>query len=346
MFSNQLRKKPVAVHLFGQDFAFFRDGTKAYALRDRCPHRGIPLSMGRRVFPGTISCCYHGWTYNLQNGHLVAVLTDGPDSPICGKVNVETFPVEERAGIIWLYYGTDSPPPVEANIPEELLRKNTVIEGRFTDRDGDWRYAAENGIDEGHAKFLHRTAFFVFFLRGPAWILSNMVPEEGGWITRKPKSIGFEGEYPGLGRWPEKRFWKILKKNIRVSIRLPGILRVFYGRWYHFEWYIPVDEGRHRYAQIALKHASPVGSLLFRLSYWTYIHWALHIFFNNQDSEVVKFMRTPPEHLYRPDNSIIAWRKMCEKNLVETKGSAKLSQERPDGAQQIVQPLETGGDMV
>ena len=316
MLSRELRKKPVPIRLFGQEFAFFRDGGKAYALRDRCPHRGIPLSMGRKVFPGTISCRYHGWTYDLNTGRLVAVLTDGPDSPICGKVNVDSYAVEERAGIIWLYHGTGNPPPVETHIPEELLRPNAVLQGRFTDRIGDWRYAAENGIDEGHAKFLHRTAFFVFFLRGPAWVLSQMVPEKDGWITRQPKSVGFEAEYPGLGRWPKKRFWKVLQGNIRVAIRLPGILRVFYGKWYHFEWYMPVDEGRHRYGQIALKHTSPLGAFLFRLRYWTYIRWALHILFNNQDSEVVKFMRTPPEYLYRPDNSIIAWRRLCERDLI------------------------------
>jgi phenylpropionate dioxygenase-like ring-hydroxylating dioxygenase large terminal subunit len=31
---------------------------------------------------------YHGWTYALDDGQLVAVITDGPDSPICGKATV------------------------------------------------------------------------------------------------------------------------------------------------------------------------------------------------------------------------------------------------------------------
>ena len=28
--------------------------------------------------------------------------------------------------------------------------------GRITARPGNWRYAAENGFDEAHAKYLHR----------------------------------------------------------------------------------------------------------------------------------------------------------------------------------------------
>jgi hypothetical protein len=118
-----------------------------------------------------------------------------------------------------------------------------------------------------------------------------------------------------------------LQGKVRVSIRLPGVLRVFYGKWYHFEWYMPADRGRHRYGQIALKHASPLGALLFRLRYWTYTRWALHIFFNNQDSEVVELMRTPPEYLYRPDNSLIAWRKMCEQALAQQSIEAPARQD-------------------
>ena len=38
------------------------DGGKAFAMRDSCPHRGIPLSAG--WFDGeTIMCKYHGWRF-------------------------------------------------------------------------------------------------------------------------------------------------------------------------------------------------------------------------------------------------------------------------------------------
>jgi phenylpropionate dioxygenase-like ring-hydroxylating dioxygenase large terminal subunit len=321
MFSRALGGKPVSLRLFGEDVAFFRDGGKAYAVLDRCPHRGIPLSLARKEFPGTISCVYHGWTFDLKTGVMVAALTDGADSPIAGKRSVRTFPVEERAGLVWLFYGSGTPTPLESDIPEELLREDAVLQGRFTDRPGDWRYAAENGIDEGHVKFLHRNALFVRFFRAPSCILSEMVPQQDGWVLRQPKTITFGGDYPGLGWWPKPSFWKFLTARIRVSIRLPGMLRVFYGAWYHFEWYYPSENGRHRYGQIALKHAPAFGRLLFRIRYWLYIRWVLHVLFNNQDSQVVQLMKTPPEQLYRPDNSIIAWRRMCERDITSQEGT-------------------------
>ncbi len=55
---------------------------------------------GKFVFPGTVSCRYHGWTYDLASGRLVAALTDGLDLPLVGKVCLKSYPVEERRGII------------------------------------------------------------------------------------------------------------------------------------------------------------------------------------------------------------------------------------------------------
>src|SRR5258708_5573013 len=40
---------------------------RAFALRDSCPHRGMPLSAG--VFDGeTLECCYHGWKFEPRSG--------------------------------------------------------------------------------------------------------------------------------------------------------------------------------------------------------------------------------------------------------------------------------------
>jgi nitrite reductase/ring-hydroxylating ferredoxin subunit len=156
-WSRQIGARPYTVRLLGDPIMLRREQEKIYAFYDQCPHRGIPLSVGRQEFPGTWSCRYHGWTYDLESGVLKAALTDGPDSPICGKVRVRTYPVEERAGLVWVWMGVEAPTvPVEADIPEEFLGPDTVVVGRITDRDGNWRYAAENGFDSSHAKYLHR----------------------------------------------------------------------------------------------------------------------------------------------------------------------------------------------
>src|SRR4051794_28652878 len=40
---------------------------KAFAMRDTCPHRGIPLSCGR-VYGEQLECCYHGWRFDVHSG--------------------------------------------------------------------------------------------------------------------------------------------------------------------------------------------------------------------------------------------------------------------------------------
>ncbi len=95
-WSKHVGRKPIQVTLCGEKIMLIRERGKVYALHDRCPHRGVPLShpMGSQEFPGTWTCCYHGWTFDLETGRLVAAITDGPESPICGKVAVRTYPVE------------------------------------------------------------------------------------------------------------------------------------------------------------------------------------------------------------------------------------------------------------
>jgi phenylpropionate dioxygenase-like ring-hydroxylating dioxygenase large terminal subunit len=318
LWSRDLTTKPVALTLFGQPIVFVRDGSgTARALQDRCPHRGVPLSLGRCEFPSTITCRYHGWTFDLTDGKLVAVLTDGPDSPICGKAHVRTYAVEECAGLIWIYNGSGTPRPLREQIPAELLDENLVLEGRITTRRGDWRYAAENGFDEGHVKYLHRDAWIVTFTHIPSYVSVNVGPDDANdpWITRNVTGVHFEAEYPGLGVWPKKRLWKHKKRGVRVSIRMPGMLRVQYDGWTHFETYVPTVAGEHRYVQIAMTSARGVQALRFRLFYRGYLSWIFHGQFNDQDTAMVEQMKTPPELLYRPDISLIAWRRLCEAQL-------------------------------
>ncbi len=90
------------------------------------------------------------------------------------------------------------------------------------------------------------------------------------------------------------------------------MLRINLGEYIQFEWYGPTSVAHHRYFQMVVKRTNRWLGLLFRLRYWTYLRWVFHVEFNNQDARVVEMMETPPEILYRPDRSIIGWRKLCE----------------------------------
>ncbi len=54
------------------DIAVFRTAEDAvFALRDRCPHKGGPLSQGI-VFGNTVACPLHGWNIGLADGNAAA----------------------------------------------------------------------------------------------------------------------------------------------------------------------------------------------------------------------------------------------------------------------------------
>ena len=50
-----------------------RDGSgKVFALRDACPHRGMPLTCGR--FDGReVECSYHGWKFDAHSGQCTLI---------------------------------------------------------------------------------------------------------------------------------------------------------------------------------------------------------------------------------------------------------------------------------
>ena len=52
----------------GMDVAVFRnDQNQVFALLDRCPHKGGPLSQGI-VFGTSVACPLHNWTIGLDSG--------------------------------------------------------------------------------------------------------------------------------------------------------------------------------------------------------------------------------------------------------------------------------------
>jgi phenylpropionate dioxygenase-like ring-hydroxylating dioxygenase large terminal subunit len=59
--------KLVAKEILGERIVFGRgEDNKPFALKDNCPHRGVPLSHG--WYDGkVIQCCYHGWKFD-HNG--------------------------------------------------------------------------------------------------------------------------------------------------------------------------------------------------------------------------------------------------------------------------------------
>ena len=70
------------------DIAVFRNNSdEVFALRDKCPHKGGPLSQGI-VFDRKVTCPLHGWNICLEDGQAVAPDV-GCASPCSVKVEGE-----------------------------------------------------------------------------------------------------------------------------------------------------------------------------------------------------------------------------------------------------------------
>jgi hypothetical protein len=93
---------------------------------------------------------------------------------------------------------------------------------------------------------------------------------------------------------------------------MPGVLRIAYPTFIHYEFYVPVDDDRHLYVGVLADFKQGVRTLPFYAKYLGAIRWLFHGQFSAQDKWMVEVTDAPPEKLYRPDDSLLRWRKLAE----------------------------------
>jgi nitrite reductase (NADH) small subunit len=78
------------------DIAVFRNAEdEVFALRDKCPHRGGPLSQGI-VFGRSVACPLHNWVIGLEDGNAAP-----PDTGCAGR-----YPMKVEDGVVYLRIST------------------------------------------------------------------------------------------------------------------------------------------------------------------------------------------------------------------------------------------------
>ncbi len=129
-----------------------------FAMRDICPHRGVPLSAGRIVCKDgaeeTVECPYHGWRFRTDGvcGAIPSLTGHEPLEP--EKIRVRSYPVREQDGLIWVYVAAKAgtppstePPRVQSNAPmrwTETQRFSCGID-----------HAVIGLMDPAHAAYVH-----------------------------------------------------------------------------------------------------------------------------------------------------------------------------------------------
>lgn len=103
--TEEISEHPLARTVCGEPIVCYRlpDG-RAVALRDRCPHRRYPLSLGR-LEGATLVCGYHGFRFD-GDGRCVEVPGQSEIPPRC---DVEALPLIEQGLWTWIFIGDEAP---------------------------------------------------------------------------------------------------------------------------------------------------------------------------------------------------------------------------------------------
>src|SRR5690348_15158487 len=105
------------VRLSGKQVLLIARAGQLFAIANRCPHEGYPLSEGTLGEAGgacVLTCNWHNWKYDLATGDA-----------LIGFDPVRTYPLAERGGEIWLDLAD---PPAEARKARALKGLATALD--------------------------------------------------------------------------------------------------------------------------------------------------------------------------------------------------------------------------
>jgi phenylpropionate dioxygenase-like ring-hydroxylating dioxygenase large terminal subunit len=157
--SPDLTGKPLGITLMDTPLVLFRDGDgRAHALLDRCPHRNLPLSLGRVNSDGCIQCAYHGWRFDGA-GRCSAVPGLLDDTGASTVRDVTARDTCEQDGFVWVWGRAGEP---SSGRPFRLPEVDGRGSGQVVferDLECTMHAAIENSLDVPHTAYLHRGLF-------------------------------------------------------------------------------------------------------------------------------------------------------------------------------------------
>jgi phenylpropionate dioxygenase-like ring-hydroxylating dioxygenase large terminal subunit len=210
---------PKKITVLGQDLVLFRRSSdkKLVALSNLCVHRMGSLA-GGTVDGDCVRCPYHGWTFG-HDGACTAIPANPKDAPIPKKARVDSYPVEERYGWVWVFLGDlpESERPPIPPFPEFGQPGWRAIYGQFLWK-AHYTRVVENGVDIAHAPFVHRNSF--------GNRENPVVPEHEVKSDEHTISTSVVLESP-----PPRGLWKFIRKGraqveVSVAIHMSSITRL------------------------------------------------------------------------------------------------------------------------
>ncbi|MDB5582297.1 MAG: hypothetical protein JWR80_7473 [Bradyrhizobium sp.] len=125
------------------------------ALRDACPHRFAPLSLGAIIEDG-VQCAYHGLRFGMDGG-----CTHNPHGPVTSAMRVRAFPAIRAYRGIWVWMG-DAERADPALLPDlaclDAEPADHADKGGYIHGQADYRLYTDNIMDLSHVDYLHAAA--------------------------------------------------------------------------------------------------------------------------------------------------------------------------------------------
>jgi len=193
-----------------------------FALRDVCPHRGVPLSAGKLFSPkssgcdaSAVECPYHGWKFRTD-GRCAEIpsLVSGQEMDI-ERIRVRAYPVREVQGNIWIYMASDAHPDAVPTIdPPQVPHfengrpgiRETMTFSCHID------HAVVGLMDPAHGPFVHQSWW---------WRSSKSIHEKAKDFVPSERGFTMVAHTPSKN----SKAYKILggAPTTEISFQLPGI---------------------------------------------------------------------------------------------------------------------------
>jgi phenylpropionate dioxygenase-like ring-hydroxylating dioxygenase large terminal subunit len=175
----------VPVTLLGRALALWRTAEGELGLVDeRCPHRGVALSLGSVTAGGCLRCPYHSWEFDRAGECTRIPQLDGRILP---GARTPAWSVREADGFVWAC-ASDSPRREPPAIPELAAGTHWFWMGETIDWRAQNLRQVENFCDVAHFSVIHVDTF-----GNPAGLrLEPTAAGRDGWALR------FRFDYPTM----------------------------------------------------------------------------------------------------------------------------------------------------
>lgn len=147
---------PLPFTLLGERWMLVRLAGDLVAMRDRCPHRLVPISQGR-VVDATVECPYHGYRFDAT-GRATLIPALGPGAAIPPKACVDTALVTSAFGMVWVCLADEPLDGLLDDTPYLDPVNDTFVAGPYT-TPVSAGVLADNFLDSAHFPFLHAGTF-------------------------------------------------------------------------------------------------------------------------------------------------------------------------------------------